>query len=302
MIHGAGVRNPSPRTVTYSRPLSAKPPRPLKNSRACWGSGTSRRLAGARRLADGRRDGLRALRSSDLFGQGAAPAEQHGSRDRLKQRALLRRDQVGAQQENAAAHVARCPERAAIGCHAPVPPGNPANPERRKEDFSLMMTRSADNCFMRQYSCARNNWRTISRSSASSMRTRRWANRRKFRGPTARNVQRAAARAHRKTAAAKRRSTARRWPASGTNELRRDRCPSDGVAPAPGPGQRQRALKGCGVRDICPRGPAPARGSGRRWWRKQCAPWFPEECAPCAAGSSPGRARSRRCSKAAGRR
>src|SRR5467141_5120891 len=30
-----------PRTVTYSRPISANPPRPLKKSRAGWGSGTS---------------------------------------------------------------------------------------------------------------------------------------------------------------------------------------------------------------------------------------------------------------------
>src|SRR6266581_8798320 len=45
LTQGAGVRRPSPRTVTYSRPLSAKPPRPLKDSRACCGSGTSRRLA-----------------------------------------------------------------------------------------------------------------------------------------------------------------------------------------------------------------------------------------------------------------
>ena len=34
-----------------------------------------------------------------------------------------------------------------------------------------MMTTSADNCFIRQYSCARSNWRTISTSSVSSMRT-----------------------------------------------------------------------------------------------------------------------------------
>ena len=29
LIHGDGVHRPSPRTVTYSRPFSAKPPSPL---------------------------------------------------------------------------------------------------------------------------------------------------------------------------------------------------------------------------------------------------------------------------------
>src|SRR5580692_1272938 len=46
LIHGAGVRKLSPRTVTYSRPSSANPPRPLEYFRGCWGSGTSVRLAG----------------------------------------------------------------------------------------------------------------------------------------------------------------------------------------------------------------------------------------------------------------
>src|SRR5271170_5139137 len=35
-----------------------------------------------------------------------------------------------------------------------------------------MMTTSADNCFMRQFSCARSNWRMMSTSSGSSMRAR----------------------------------------------------------------------------------------------------------------------------------
>src|SRR5712692_7635558 len=41
LIQGAGVCCPSPRTVTYSRPSAAKPPRPLKNSSAGRGPGTS---------------------------------------------------------------------------------------------------------------------------------------------------------------------------------------------------------------------------------------------------------------------
>src|SRR6476659_213405 len=44
LVHGCGVRKPSLRTVTYSRPFSAKPPRPLKNLRSSGGSGASRRL------------------------------------------------------------------------------------------------------------------------------------------------------------------------------------------------------------------------------------------------------------------
>src|SRR5579863_7770287 len=46
LIHGSGVRKPAPRTVTYSRPLSAKPPKPLKHSRSSRGSGVSRPLDG----------------------------------------------------------------------------------------------------------------------------------------------------------------------------------------------------------------------------------------------------------------
>src|SRR4249920_4151966 len=39
--HGAGVDWPGPRVVTYSRPPSAKPPSPLKNSSSGRGSATS---------------------------------------------------------------------------------------------------------------------------------------------------------------------------------------------------------------------------------------------------------------------
>src|SRR5437667_4198224 len=41
LIHGDGVHRPSPRTVTYSRPSAAKPPRPLKNSRSGRAMATS---------------------------------------------------------------------------------------------------------------------------------------------------------------------------------------------------------------------------------------------------------------------
>src|SRR5271169_4307134 len=54
LIQGAGVRRPSPRRVTYSRPLAAKPPSPLGNSTSNWGSGTSKRLPDRGGLAPGR--------------------------------------------------------------------------------------------------------------------------------------------------------------------------------------------------------------------------------------------------------
>src|SRR5258706_5305437 len=41
LIHGAGVRRPGPRTITYSRPSSAKPPRPLKRSSPGGGIATT---------------------------------------------------------------------------------------------------------------------------------------------------------------------------------------------------------------------------------------------------------------------
>src|ERR1700758_4508530 len=41
LIQGSGVRKPSFRTVTYSLPFAAKPPSPLKNCKACCGTGTS---------------------------------------------------------------------------------------------------------------------------------------------------------------------------------------------------------------------------------------------------------------------
>src|SRR5438093_6458716 len=52
LIHGAGVHRPSPSTITYSRPSSAKPPRPLKNSRSGRAMATSGvGLVGARSRA-----------------------------------------------------------------------------------------------------------------------------------------------------------------------------------------------------------------------------------------------------------
>src|SRR5260370_32663139 len=63
LTQGAGVHCPSPRTVTYSRPSSTKPPRPLKNSDSCRGDGTFPGASGR----GGRRRGV--VRS----GGGSAP-------------------------------------------------------------------------------------------------------------------------------------------------------------------------------------------------------------------------------------
>ena len=188
LIHGAGVRKPSPRTVTYSRPLSANPPRPLKKSRARWGSGTSRRLAARALPWDGRRHSFCPLRSSDLLGQRAPPAEQHRSRDCLKQRPLLRRDQIRPQEENAAAHVARVRRE----------PQSAAAHESIQGDLQLLGIRGGpfiDDDHDRRIivSCA-----SIHARAAIDGRFRdlpfhrcapeQWANRRRFRGPTARNA------------------------------------------------------------------------------------------------------------------
>src|ERR1700674_1062615 len=56
---------------------------------------------------EGRRHSFCPLRSSDLLRQRATPAEQHRSRNSLKQRSLPWRDEVRTQEENAAAHVVR---------------------------------------------------------------------------------------------------------------------------------------------------------------------------------------------------
>src|SRR5213594_186679 len=49
LIHGAGVHRPSSRTVTYSRPSPAKPPRPLKSSTSGRRAVTSVGVTGGRR-------------------------------------------------------------------------------------------------------------------------------------------------------------------------------------------------------------------------------------------------------------
>ena len=99
-------------------------PEPLKKSRD--GSGnrhvqafgrTPRTLEMSRRLQTSAR-----LRSSNLLGQSAAPAEQDASRNGLKQApAPAKRSDPPARGKCCRARCP-CPERAAIGCRAPILP------------------------------------------------------------------------------------------------------------------------------------------------------------------------------------
>src|SRR6267142_5931653 len=59
LIHGDGVHRPSPRTVTYSRPSLAKPPKPFQSSRSDRGIAT----AGGSLVAAGRRGSASGLAS-----------------------------------------------------------------------------------------------------------------------------------------------------------------------------------------------------------------------------------------------
>ena len=105
MIQGAGVDWPGPSTVTYSRPLGEKPPRPLKNCSAP-GRRRRRRFPGTgigRGPAPGRRQhATRRLDAIELIGQVAAAAQQNDTGDGQQQGAGLDGNQVAAQHVNAA--------------------------------------------------------------------------------------------------------------------------------------------------------------------------------------------------------
>ena len=119
LIQGWGVRTPSLSTMTYSRPLSSNPPRPLANARS-FGTAMSFRGLFQRPAWNGgsRAAGAGALRAEHLFGERSAPAEKHGSRNALQDRAQLRGDQVGAQQKNVAERVSRFGRKAHLaGAH-----------------------------------------------------------------------------------------------------------------------------------------------------------------------------------------
>src|SRR6266487_2831452 len=169
LIHGRGVRRPSPRTVTYSRPFFAKPPSPLKNSRSGTGSGTSRRLPGR----------------SDRGAEGVAASVRC---DRVTCSNNVPRLLSSTTRATVCSSVCSCAETSSARKSTILPLTPLVSGERRSwlpctsasrelcrscaydGGFSFIMTRSADNCFVRQYSCARSNCRTISTSSALSMR------------------------------------------------------------------------------------------------------------------------------------
>ena len=104
LIQGAGVDWPGPRIVTYSRPSSAKPPSPLKNSSAGGGAGwrSAARSAAPLVAAVGRRRFLRFRHAVELIGERPALSDQNDPRHRREQGAGFRRNQVGPQHEDAA--------------------------------------------------------------------------------------------------------------------------------------------------------------------------------------------------------
>ena len=97
--HGAGVDCPGPRIVTYSRPPSAKPPSPLKNSSSGRGAATVSLSLPSSRLGAGGAwlDPLGPLQADDLVGEAAPTAEQDGPGSRLEERPVLGGELVAAQ-------------------------------------------------------------------------------------------------------------------------------------------------------------------------------------------------------------
>ena len=100
LIQGAGVDWPGPRVTTYSLPSLRKPADPVEEleRRARAAGGCS--MSGAESLRAARRgtDGL--LDAIELLGEPAAVARQPNARGRRQQRACLRRQEIGAQQEH----------------------------------------------------------------------------------------------------------------------------------------------------------------------------------------------------------
>ena len=101
--HGAGVDCPGPRTATYSRPSSAKPPSPLKNSSSGRGTTASGTVGLEPVGAGGGADPLRALQADDLVGEAAPTAEEDRPGGRLEERPVLGGELVAAQDGHPAA-------------------------------------------------------------------------------------------------------------------------------------------------------------------------------------------------------
>ncbi|MNL19277.1 hypothetical protein D3C87_1404690 [compost metagenome] len=172
LIHGAGVVAPSASTTTYSRPSRSKPPRPLKNSSAA-GAWDERAMAVARPNGGG--------------GAGGAHA---GSGIRASWSAIEPRRAISATRATDCSN-ARASAVIRSARSAYTAPWANSSPRRGRdwllrtavsmatcrsctydEACSFTMTRSTPSRFMRQYSCARSNWRTWAISSISSIRNR----------------------------------------------------------------------------------------------------------------------------------
>src|SRR6186997_281342 len=96
LIHGTGVHCPSPRTVTYSRPSSTKPPSPLKNSGSRCGPATSAAGSG---LA-GRGGVARRLEARELLRERAVSTQEDDPRGHLEGGMILRGEQILPEDED----------------------------------------------------------------------------------------------------------------------------------------------------------------------------------------------------------
>ena len=234
LIHGAGVRAPSSRTVTYSRPsvgeaaIAVARTRARGRARACVRVGSrareSRRAGRVARIASP--STLELLRQAAAPARStarAAPEQRRASAPALSRRAARTRRRAGTRRIGARSLVARHDRRAAT-------PGAPADKRR-----PLVQDHDIDReaACMRQYSWARTSWRARSRSlGRRRCAPARSADRPRSRAPRAsRRPARAAALPERTRAApARRRARCRR--AAGRAAPRRARCPGGGAGPA----------------------------------------------------------------------
>ena len=130
LIQGAGVHWPSSRIVTYSRPPSAKPPRPLKNSSSRRGETGDATLFFERASRGSRVSWPHLLEPFHLFEEVAAAAEEHRAGDALEQRPGRGRHLFAPENEHGARAAVAPWTAAATAMPASPPPGPPADPAR----------------------------------------------------------------------------------------------------------------------------------------------------------------------------
>ena len=190
LTQGAGVHCRSPRIVTYSRPSVAKPPRPLKNSRAQARRRKSRRWrahGGGGAAGGPRRPG--AQQPHDLVRESPLAREQ---RDSGRRRGAGRgpRRRAGPPRRRKTLPAVPNPSGSTDSARADQRlQGRSAGPARRTVRRSFRITRSTASPFIRQYSCARRSWRTMSRVLGARRSARaRSAGRPRCRAPTGRRA------------------------------------------------------------------------------------------------------------------